>query len=293
MNAAADSHAAPRAPTEIPYKLMWRTSTIRAGIHKSRHTGSGGLFRDHATLLDFPDPRRIDLRVSVRDPFGGLYVKRFEQRNAVTVYAVVDVSGSMAFSGQAQKMALASDLVASLAWSVRRAGDSFGLIGCGETIEDDLHFHASRSRENEKRMRERLSGFHPRGHATDSLVRAAELIAGRRKLVFLISDFYWPAEAMEDVFAAFAQHDVVPILLSDTREIDALPAWGLLSLADLETGRRRVVAMRPTLKAAWQREQQKRLADLNTVAGRYGRLPFHVTDEIDWDRLSAYLMAGA
>jgi uncharacterized protein (DUF58 family) len=293
MTSAAESQAPGRAPRELPYKLAWRSSGIRAGVHKSRMTGAGGLFRDHASLLDFPDPRRIDLRVSVRDPFGGLYVKRFEQRNAVTVYAVVDVSGSMGFSGNAEKMALVSDLIASLAWSVRRAGDSFGLIACGDGIEENLDFHASRSRESETRMLERLERFEPRGRATDGLVQAAQRLAGRRKLVFLISDFNWPQPVVESVFAAFSTHDVVPILLRDRREVDDLPSWGLLSLADLETGRRRVVAMRPSLKAAWKRQEQERLDNLNLVAGRYGRLPFFITDKIDWDRLSAYLMTGA
>lgn len=293
MNGTSDTSISPGPLVEIPYSLGWRTSAIRAGIHKSRHAGSGGLFRDHTTLLDFPDPRRIDLRVSVRDPFEGLYVKRFEQRNAVTVYAILDVSGSMGFAGETRKMELASDLIASLAWSVRRAGDSFGLIGCGDTVEEDLYFHAGRSRESEARMRERLASLRPHGRSFKAVIEAAQLIAGRRKLVFLISDFRWPLPAVQEVFASLSAHDIVPILLTDTREIDALPGWGLLSLVDLESGRRRVVAMRPSLKAAWQRAERRRIADLNTVAGRYGRLPFQIRGKIDWDRLSAYMMTGA
>ncbi len=56
-----------KAPRDIPYRLAWRASAVRAGVHKSRHAGAGGLFRDHANLLASPDPRRIDLGASVRE----------------------------------------------------------------------------------------------------------------------------------------------------------------------------------------------------------------------------------
>ncbi|WP_244505508.1 hypothetical protein [Methyloceanibacter stevinii] len=40
--------------------------------------------------------------MSLRDPFGNLYAKRFSQRSAITVYALVDLSASMGFLGQAR-----------------------------------------------------------------------------------------------------------------------------------------------------------------------------------------------
>jgi uncharacterized protein (DUF58 family) len=280
------------APPDVPYRLPWRSLGVRAGAHRGKLEGAGGFFHDFAPLMQRPDPRRIDLRVSARDPFEGLFVRRFEQRTAVTVYALVDVSGSMGFRGHADKMRLAADLCAALAASARRAGDAFGLMGCSEQIAPDLYFPATRTRGSEAEMLRRLRTYAPQGRGTDGFIEAAGLIAGRRKLVFLISDFHMARAATERIFAALARHDVVPIVLTDTLEVEKLPRWGLLSLTDLELGRRRLVVMRPSLREAWQRRSEARRAELTASAARYGREPFEVRDRIDWDGLGAHLMGG-
>ena len=274
------------------YRLPWRSSDVRIGAHRSKLEGAGGFFRDFVSLLRSPDPRRIDLRVSARDPFEGLHVRRFEQKAAVTVYVLVDVSASMGFRGDADKMALAADLCSALAAAVRRAGDAFGLIGCDAIVQPDLMFLATRARGAEMEMLRRLRAFQPTGRGSRGLIDAALLIAGRRKLVFLVSDFYMPNADIEAVFSALSHHDIVPIILSDSVEMEKLPRWGILSLADLEVGRRRLVVMRPRLREAWQRRSGRRRAELNAIATRFGRQPFEIRDRIDWDRLGGHLVGG-
>lgn len=280
-------------PAEVPYRLPWRSVGVRAGAHRGKLEGSGGYFRDFAPLLQRPDPRRIDLRVSVRDPFEGLFVRRFEQKSAVSVYALLDVSASMGFRGNADKMRLAADLVAVVAASARRAGDAFGLIGAAERIVPELHVPATRTRGGEAEMVAAVRSFEPAGASAIGLVEAASLIAGRRKLVLLISDFYMAHDEIEAIFAALSEHDIVPIVLMDSCEIERLPRWGILSLTDLEAGRRRLVAMRPSLREAWQRRSERRRAELRAVAARFGRAPFEVHDRIDWDGLGAHLINGS
>ena len=279
-------------PADIPYRLPWRSSDVRIGAHRSKLEGAGGFFRDFVSLLRSPDPRRIDLRVSARDPFEGLHVRRFEQKAAVTVYVLVDGSASMGFRGDADKMALAADLCSALAAAVRRAGDAFGLIGCDAIVQPDLMFLATRARGAEMEMLRRLRAFQPTGSGSRGLIDAALLIAGRRKLVFLVSDFYMPNADIEAVFSALSHHDIVPIILSDSVEMEKLPRWGILSLADLEVGRRRLVVMRPRLREAWQRRSGRRRAELNAIAARFGRQPFEIRDRIDWDQLGAHLVGG-
>lgn len=278
--------------TDLPYRLPWRSAHARVGAHRSKFEGSGGFFRDVVPLVRNPDPRRIDLRISARDPFDGLHVRRFEQKAAVTVYVLVDVSASMGFRGSADKFALAADLCAALAASARRAGDAFGLIGCDEVVRPELTFLATRARGAETEMLARLRGFIPQGRGAQGLRDAAGMIAGRRKLVFVVSDFYMPQDEIEGIFAALAQHDVAPILLADSLEVEKLPRWGIFSLTDLEVGRRRLVVMRPKLREAWQRRSGRRRADLKAIAARYGREPFEIEDRIDWQRFAGYLMEG-
>jgi uncharacterized protein (DUF58 family) len=280
-------------PAELPYRLDWRGSGIRVGAHRGKIEGAGGLFRNFDLLLRAPDPRRIDLRMSLRDPFGNLVVRRFEQKTSIVVYVLVDLSASMSFEGDAGKMQVVADLCGALAASARRIGDSFGLIGAAEHILPAFFLPATRSRGNEAEMVARLRAFRPEGHGAQGLLDAASYLAGRRKLVFVMSDFHWPVDLIESLFAALSPHDVVPIVLKSAHEARDLPRFGLVSLADLETGRRRLFVMRPSLREKWRRRQAEQARALRAAARRYGRASFEIVGAVDWDRLAAYLLDEA
>src|SRR5690349_19661192 len=118
MSTATASKPTP-PPADLAYCLAWRSRAVRAGSHRSTHRGGGGLFHDLASLLDHPDPRRIDVRQSLRDPFEAIHVRRFEQKSAVAVTMLLDVSASMSFAGRTRKMRLAADLASVIAASAR------------------------------------------------------------------------------------------------------------------------------------------------------------------------------
>lgn len=290
-NVESESRGVPQV--DVPYRLVWRTSGVRIGAHRGKVEGTGGLFRDFDLLARSQDPRRIDLRMSLRDPFDNLYVRRFEQKTSITVYALVDLSASMGFEGNVDKMDVVADLCGALAASARRIGDSFGLIGCDERIVPEFFLPATRSRGGEADMVAALRAYVPSGHGAEGLLDGASYLAGRRKLVFVISDFYLPLSLIEALFEALSQNDVVPIVLKDRRELKDLPRYGLVSLADLETGRRRLLAMRPSLRAAWISKEAEHTHALRALAMRYGRPPFEILGPVDWDRLGAYLMGEA
>lgn len=290
---AAEKGEGRLSQVDVRYRLDWRASGVRIGAHRSKVEGAGGLFRDFDLLTRSQDPRRIDLRMSLRDPFENLYVRRFEQKTSITVYVLADLSASMRFAGSIDKMQIVADLCGALAASSRRIGDRFGLIGCGETINPAFFLPATRSRGTEAGMAADLRAYVPTDHGAEGLLEVASFLAGRRKLVFVISDFFLPFDLIERVFEALSEHDVVPIVLRDPREVAGLPRYGLVSLADLETGRRRLLAMRPSLRSAWMREEAERARTLRALAMRYGRPPLHILGAIDWDRFGAYLMAEA
>ena len=287
-----DAGASGSLAADLPYRLDWRAAGVRIGAHRGKVEGSGGLFRDFDTLMRSPDPRRIDLRMSMRDPNETLYVRRFEQKTAIAVYALIDLSASMGFAASVAKMEVVADLCATLAASTRRIGDAFGLIGANEHIVPQFFLPATRSRGGEADMVERLRDYVPEGRGAEGLIEAAGYLAGRRKLVFVLSDFYMPFATIERLFEALSQHDVVPIVLKDRRETGDLPRYGIVALTDLESGRRRLLAMRPSLRAKWRRDAEEQRRALNALATRYGRPAFEILGPIDWDRLSAYLMGG-
>lgn len=291
MTATPSNTATP--PVDLPYRIVWRSRTLRQGLHRSAQWGSGGLFRDLVSLLEYPDPRRIDLRQSLRDPYEALHVRRFEEKSQIGVTMLIDVSGSMAFEGRAKKMELAAELAEVFATAVRRAGDTFALYAADDEVRDNLGSPPTRSRAGERDMVAALRAFVPSRRGASALVEAARKVGQKRNLVIVVSDFLLPASELEELFETLSGHDVLPIRLVDSRENADLPSWGLMELSDLETGRRRLVAMRPSLKAEWQRRIEARRSFFRSLAARYGREPFEVTDSILWDRLGAHLATGA
>lgn len=288
-----DRTTAAPPPVDLPYRVVWKSRALRQGMHRSMQSGAGGLFRDLASLLEYNDPRRIDLRQSLRDPFEALHVRRFEEKSQIGVVMLLDVSGSMGFEGAARKMALAAGLAQVLATSVRRAGDTFALYAADETVREELSVPPTRSRAGEAEMVAALRAYVPERKGASGLIEAAQRIGRRRHLVIVVSDFLLPEDQLEALFEALAGQDLIPIRIADSRESAKLPAWGLVELADLETGRRRLVAMRPALRAEWQRRFEARRSLFRSLAARYGREPFEITDSIPWDRLGAHLAAGA
>jgi hypothetical protein len=278
---------------DIPYRLAWRTRTARVGAHRSTFAGTGGMFRDLTSLLDARDPRRIDLRQSLRDPFENTYVRRLEQTSAISVSVLMDVSTSMTFSGRSRKFALACDLAQTIASSAIRTGDTFALIAADTDVRTDLTLAPSRSRSAIAQKIDEMRRFVPSCAGAGGLIEAATLTTGRRGLVFLVSDFLMPDDRIHAIFERLSRHDVIPVALHDSAEIEALPEWGIVELVDLETGRRRLIVLRPSFKETWRRRIEARRSDFRSIARHYGREPFEVTDRIDWERLAAHLMSGA
>src|SRR5690606_31296083 len=129
----------------------------------------------------------------------------------------------------------------------------------------------------------------PADDSAAGLAQVAEHLAGPRKLVFLISDFLFPDEQIEKILATLVLHDVIPVVLQDTA-IAGLPEWGFSEFADLESGRRRFVILRPSLKRRWLDQAEKRRKHLDSIFRQYVNPPFAITDQLDIEALNTYLL---
>jgi uncharacterized protein (DUF58 family) len=274
----------------ISYRPRERAEGVVVGAHRGRSAGGQGVFLDQVTYLRQPDPRRIDLRLTLRDPFENIYVRRFEQRLAIALYAVVDLSRSMRFEGMARKMALVGDLCVSLARSAHELGDAFGLIGCDSIVRKDFLLPATRNRGLEPEIARRFEQFTPERRSAKGLAEAASYLAGKRKLVFLISDFRMPLGDVETILESLSRHDIVPIMVSDSAEETELPSFGLIEAQDLESGASQIVFMRPALRRRWHAEAEARRRALNNLFLQYGRPAFELKDSFDADALSRHLL---
>ncbi|WP_038225106.1 DUF58 domain-containing protein [Xanthobacter sp. 126] len=270
----------------VPYRLKWRPRGVRPGAHPGQGDGGDGTFRTLVPLVARPDPRRIDLRASLRDPFEGVHVRTFAPRRATTVAVLTDLSGSMGFDGTGAEVAR---LAATLAASAAATGDEFTLIGAGGDLREGAFIPATRRRGLGAQVAAAISDATPSGTSTRGLATVAERLPRRRCLVFLVSDFLMPEADLDLTLDALWRHDVVPVLVRDSRTEGDVPAWGLMEVADAETGGRRLVFMRPGLRARWQATARARIAALEARFVTRGYAPFHLVNRFDADALVAFL----
>ena len=256
------------------------------GSHRSRRGEHGLEYRGQAPLRVAPDARRIDLFASLRDPFGQWLVRVFDERKAVPVYLVADLSGSIGSRGERRRLDVLSDFAAALAWSAYRSGDPFGFVGCDDRVCDDWLLPPSRDKGAGLALAQRLRAHAPHGSAR-GLLDAFRWLRRQRSLVFVVSDFLLPLEQIDTLLGSLAQHEVVPVVLGDRSE--ALPPRnGLAWLVDAETGRQRPVWMRESLRLRWQRRHAEREAALKACFGRHRLAPLVLRDGFDAAAVTAY-----
>ncbi|WP_085315733.1 DUF58 domain-containing protein [Derxia lacustris] len=234
---------------EFDYRIRWRSAEVLPGAHRGLRDGAGSEFGGHVGLLGAPDPRRLDLRASIANPGGGWLFRRMRQHSGIGVMLLLDVSASMAAGGA--RMATLAWLARLIGHSARRGGDSFGAIAADARLRDALHLPPTRAPGAVAEFAARLDAFVPDGHGHAGLVEAADSLAGRRRLVFVASDFCWPLADVDRLLQALAPHQVQPLLLTAGSGLPAGPD-GLIEVDDAEGGAGRALWLRPAQRARWQ-----------------------------------------
>jgi GNAT superfamily N-acetyltransferase len=285
-------------PAPVPREIHYRVGTPARGHFPGHHRGLGGdsgfEFRAHAALIDAPDPRRLDLHASLRDPFGDWRVRLYKQRKAMAVVVIADLSASMAFEGRERKAQVLADFVASLAWSAWRTGDSFGFVGCDAQVRADWLRPPTRARGVGPALAQALRSWAPSGPSSRSaagLLEAHAWLGRQRALVFVVSDCHLPLAQLQASLASLAAHEVVPVVLWDAREFGPSARRGLLDTVDPESGRRRLVWWRPALRERWQRAHDERRAALLRLFAAQRLRPLFIEGAFDADAVTRHFHA--
>jgi hypothetical protein len=133
-------------PQEFHYRLPGRVSGQRPGSHPGSSIGAGQEFVSYMSLYDRPDPRRLDLRASLRGLNDDWLVRVNRQRAGASVRVIVDVSASMFFGSKRCKLHVAADFVEALGLSAFRVGDAVGMMAFDAAERTDLFVPARLSR---------------------------------------------------------------------------------------------------------------------------------------------------
>jgi hypothetical protein len=273
---------------EFHYRLPRRSGGWRPGSHPGSSLGAGQEFVSHVSLYDRPDPRRLDLRASLREVRGDWLVRVNRQRVSVPVHVIADVSTSMGFGSPKSKLHVVADFVTALGHSAFRVGDSLGMLAFDAHERADLFVPALLSRGVGEVMASMLTSCAGTAGSSDGLAEAALHLAGRHGLIFLASDFHWPLERLEGVLDLLAHSYIVPLVVWDPAEIQPPKRDGLMPLRDVESGRQSTMWLRPSMRARWQDAVERRRAELNTLFAARGIRPFYMSGGFDGEALSQY-----
>jgi len=273
---------------EFSYHINWRSNSLRPGTHRSNQRGMGMEFRGHAALLSHPDPRRIDIRQTIRDPMGQIHVRIFNQKSAVPVFTLCDMSGSMQYGSQQRKIAVAGDIAQSVAQSATHNGDPFGFIGFDDIIREDWLSTLSARPHVAIEMAERLKSYQPGEVGSTALIDTVRILPRERSLIFLLSDFHMPMKDLETSLVLMLRHHIIPVVLWDTAEYTDLPEFGIANVVDPETGAKRTLFLREEYRKRILESFTRRRKAIEDLFLRFDIQPFFVSNQYDADLLSNY-----
>lgn len=276
----------------VDYAVRWRPRGNLPGASPGQLRGAGDRLRACVPLREQPDPRRLDLRASLRDPFEGLWVRDSYQNTATPVVILLDMSASMGFRGARDRYVEARELLVTLARSAWRNGDPFGVLAAAETPLRELELPVRINRGAAEWVARQYGAHRPRGRSARGLADVLPRLPSRRSLVFLVSDFAWPDGQLAALLDGLARHEVVPVALWDRHECEVLPASGLASLRDVETGALRFVWFRRGLLARIRDAHAAREAKLRTACARWGISPCILRDGFDAATLTRHFLEG-
>jgi hypothetical protein len=273
------------------------------------------------SLYDRPDPRRLDLRASLRNLREDWLVRVNRQRAGIAVRAIVDVSASMSFGGRRPKLHVVADFVDALGLSAFRVGDAVGMMAFDDIQRLDLFMPARVSRGMGNLMATALRGCVPRpdtdssqppgrsglaAHrhtarpllhrrhgsddrkSPDGLEETAAHLAGQSGLIFLVSDFHWPLQRLDRVLDFFAHAGTVPVVVWDPAETEPPEHNALATLRDAESGATRTLWVRPRLRDEWREAVARRRSEIDRFFAAHGLRPFYLEGAFDPDALSRY-----
>jgi uncharacterized protein (DUF58 family) len=216
-----------------------RLDGLLRGEFLGRQSGPGSEVAGARAYEAGDDSRWIDWNLTARSI--GPQIRTTEADRELQTWAIVDRSASMSFGTQArEKSEVAFAAAAAFGFLTARHGNRFGMLVCGgdrivrlEPTSTRPQLLASLSKLYDIPRRTRRSD--PDADLAAAL-RSLERGHPRRGQVIVVSDFLDETEWRQPIARLALAHQVLCVQIVDPREL-TLPAAGMLTLVDTETGR--------------------------------------------------------
>ncbi len=235
------------------------------GTRRSPSRGTGLEFADHKEYSAGDDIRYIDWNVYAH--LEELFIKIFEQEEALPVYVLLDSSASMSL-GNPSKFACAAQIAAALAYVGPANQDHVRVsLFAGSTMT------SSKTLRGKTRIYEILELLDAQAGGTTDLIAALEGFSSQTRLpgmLFVFSDFLDPNGVLRaarllagrkfaiQAFHMVAAQDMLPHLSGD------------VELQDMESGQRLQVPLRRDTVRRFEAFFENHCQELQTQLRRYG-----------------------
>lgn len=251
---------------KLDIKARGLSKNIFAGQYHSAFKGRGMVFSEVREYQYGDDIRDIDWNVTAR--FRHPFVKVFEEERELTVFLLVDVSGSQNFGLHQQlQKDITTEIAATIAFSAIENNDKIGVIFFSDKIEKVLP--ARKGRKHILHIIREMLDFKPQSNKTDLAVALESLnrMVKGRSTTFLLSDFYAEQNFEKALNISGRRHDVIAIQVYDKFQQE-LPNVGLIKVQDAETGKSSYIDtsnrdVRTAHAVAWKQRQESLQAVFN------------------------------
>lgn len=282
MTGAADVVRRADRVRRLELLVTRRLDGILAGEHQGLVRGVGSEAEDLRAYEPGDDSRRIDWNATAR--LGDVHVRDTIADRELETWLVFDGTASLDFgTALCEKRDLAVAAAGAFAFVTAGPGNRVGAVVYDDSGTRIVPPRAGR--EGALALIHSLDSRPRAGEGGASLaeaIRRCRLAARRRGAMVVVSDLLDGSDWQRELAAAAARHDVVVAEVADPRE-DSLPAVGLLTLVDPETGRRvEVQTNSRRLRSRFAEAAAARRAEARAAVRKAGAAHLVLSTDRDW-----------
>jgi uncharacterized protein (DUF58 family) len=263
-----------------------RLDGLLQGEYRGLALGSGAEPAESRLYTVGDDLRRMDWRLTARTTRP--HVRNTVADRELEVWVLVDDSPSLRFgTTQALKWELACGVVATIALLTARSANRVGALTFGGGPVQRFPAEAGRqaatmllARLNHSARIDQIS--HPASSLADALTIVPN-VAKQRGTVVIVSDFMAEDDSWVRPLRALSQrHDLLAFEIVDPRELE-LPAVGVVTLVDPESGRaRQVQSSSRRVRNEFSRRSAEARAQVNTGLRHASAQHVVLSTDRDW-----------
>lgn len=237
------------------------TSTI-TGAYLSKFKGQGIEFEEYKEYISgSDDASKIDWLASTKT--NSLLVKKFKARRNLNVLIVLDTSKSMFFtSTEKLKCEYATELAATLAFTIIESGDNVGIAIFNDGIKKFIPFNSTTDHYFEiiKELKN-TDNYYGIKNYTKTFRKLEKLIVEKEVLLFIISDFSnLDGAQLEYLDILCGGFDICGFMIKDYRE-EWLPDKGLYTIKSSHSNEQLLINSKE-IKEIYYKEYRKNILRL-------------------------------